>query len=176
MDPYILTKKDEYRSVLFITVPLLIAFTICLIYLIYRNCDIKAILGCVFLSLFLLYSVIDYVSFVRKNKNYATLIINENGIMINKGNINRTIRWDEIRRVTLGLGKSRLEGLVMSISTMSRETIYFSFFQYSIGLHPERIINAIMFYSGNPNIVEIKGIYGWIRGVIKGPHKVSDPL
>ena len=97
-------------------------------------------------------------------------------IMINKGNINRTIRWDEIRRVTLGLGKSRLEGLVMSISTMSRETIYFSFFQYSIGLHPERIINAIMFYSGNPNIVEIKGIYGWIRGVIKGPHKVSDPL
>lgn len=74
MDPYILTKKDEYRSVLFITVPLLIALTICLIYLIYRNCDIKAILGCVFLSLFLIYSIIDYVSFVRKNKNYATLI------------------------------------------------------------------------------------------------------
>lgn len=164
MDPYILTKKDEYRSVLFITVPLLIALTICIIYLIYRNCDIKAILGCVFLSLFLIYSIIDYVSFVRKNKNYATLIINENGIMINKGNINRTIRWDEIRRVTLGLGKSRLEGLVMSISTMSRETIKFSFFQYSIGLHPKRIVNAIMFYSDNPNIVELKGIYGWMKG------------
>lgn len=164
MDPYILTKKDEYRSVLFITVPLLIALTICLIYLIYRNCDIKAILGCVFLSLFLIYSIIDYVSFVRKNKNYATLIINENGIMINKGNINRTIRWDEIRRVTLGLGNSRLEGLAMSISTMSRETIKFSFFQYSIELHPKRIVNAIMFYSENPNIVELKGIYGWMKG------------
>ena len=84
--------------------------------------------------------------------------------MINKGNINRTIRWDEIRRVTLGLGKSRLEGLAMSISTMSRETIKFSFFQYSIGLHPKRIVNAIMFYSDNPNIVELKGIYGWMKG------------
>lgn len=44
-------------------------------------------------------------------------------------------------------------------------TIYFSFFQYGIGLHPSKIINAIMFYSNNPNIVETKGIYGWIRSL-----------
>ena len=168
MNPYILTKKDEYRSVLFISVPLLIALTICLLYLIYRNSDFKAILGCTISSLFLIYSIIDYVSFVRKNKNYATLIIDDNGILINKGRINRTINWDEIRKVTLGLGKSRLEGLVMSISTISKETICFSFFQYGIGLHPSKIINAIMFYSNNPNIVETKGIYGWIRSFSEG--------
>lgn len=174
MDPYILTKKDEYRSILYISVPLLIAFTICLIYLIYRNSDFKAILGCTILYVFLLYSVIDYISFIRKNKNYETLNINDNGIQINKGKINRTIRWNEIRKVTLGLGKSRLEGLVMSISTKSRETIEFSFFQYSIGLRSNRIIQSIMYFSGNPKILETNGIYGWIRSLMHGAEKCSN--
>lgn len=166
MKSVVLTPKEEYKSILYISIPILAILAICLIYLIYTNGDLKAILGCILLSFPLLYSMIDYVFFLRKKENYPTLIINSNGIHIHKGTINRTMSWKEIKKISFYLGKYRLDGLIMSISTVNKDKVVFSFFQYSIGLHPNKIIEAIKFFSGNNAIVEIQGIYKWIRKIL----------
>jgi hypothetical protein len=165
MNPYILNKKDEFKPILCLSVPLLIILVACLFFLIHMNADYKAILGCILLSSSLLPGIIDYISFIKNGNNYPTLIINHDGIYIKKNNIKRMIKWKEVENISLYLGKSRLEGLVMSISTARKEKVTFSFVQYSIGFHVYQLIDSIKFFSNNPDIVEIKGIYRWIKKI-----------
>ncbi len=153
MDPYILTKKDEYKLGFYISICLFVIIIPCFVYMLYMGIYGKPLIGLLLITLCPLYSILRLLTF-KEDNNYYTLLIDNEGLLIRQGYTNEKLKWNKIQRISFHLGKWRLDGLVMDIFVSGKKRIIFSFFNYIPGVSVREIKNSILFFSKNPNIID----------------------
>ena len=146
MKPYILTKKDEHRLSFYISICVFIIIISCFLYMLYIGINGKPLLGLIIITPCPLYSILRFI-FFNEDKNYNTLVINEDGIIICQGGTNEKLKWDNIQSIKFHIGEWRLDGLVMDVFIKGKKKTRFSFFNYIPDVSIKEIKQTIRFYS-----------------------------
>lgn len=163
MDSFILTTRDEYRSNLYIAILLLIIIIPSCILCYNNNIHNLIWLGLFVFSLVALWCIYDYIRYSDKRNSQEILVVNKNGITIKNGIEIKQINWTDITAITLYMGSSRMDGLMMSISVYGKNSVKFSFFKFSLSIRRlRRLVKTIKYYSMSPNILKYKSGLRWI--------------